>query len=168
MIVYDLTCSQGHGFEGWFGSSADFAAQQARGMVTCPQCGCGEVVKAPMAPAVGKKGNQIGAGNGAPRGKPAAPEAGPTGPARPMANAPMPPQVAEALGKLAEAQARALKDSTWVGKSFVEQSRAMHYGERDHAPIHGEATIAEAQALAEEGVPVAALPFPVAPPEKLN
>jgi hypothetical protein len=44
----------------------------------------------------------------------------------------------------------------------------MHYGERDEALIHGQATLAEAKALIEEGVPVAPLPFPVAPPEKLN
>ena len=40
MIVYDLCCSpHAHRFEGWFGSSDDFAAQQARGLVTCPICG---------------------------------------------------------------------------------------------------------------------------------
>lgn len=156
MIVFDLSCSNGHGFEGWFGSSDDFATQQARGLLTCPQCGSAEVAKAPMAPSVGKKGNQLAS----PKAKPA--------PARQMANEPLPPQVVEALGKLAEAQARALKDSTWVGKSFAEQSRAMHYGEREHAAIHGEATISEAQALAEEGVPIAPLPFPVAPPDELN
>lgn len=44
----------------------------------------------------------------------------------------------------------------------------MHYGERDEAPIHGQATLAEAKALIDEGVPVAPLPFPVAPPDKLN
>jgi hypothetical protein len=157
MIVFDLLCDNGHGFEGWFGSSDDFAAQQGRGLVTCPQCGSGVVGKAPMAPSVGRKGNQIAASS-SPRGTDT----------RQVANAPMPPQVVAAMRELAAAQARALEGSTWVGEKFVEQSRAMHYGERDHAPIHGQATIAEAKALAEEGVPVAALPFPVAPPEELN
>jgi len=154
MIVYDLTCDGGHGFEGWFGSSEDFASQQARGLVTCPQCGSAAVGKAPMAPAVGRKGNQIAAVS--------------SERARPVANTPMPPQMVEALKHLAQAQARALEGSTWVGEKFVEQSRAMHYGERDHAPIHGQASLAEAQALAEEGVAVAPLPFPVAPPDELN
>ena len=67
-----------------------------------------------------------------------------------------------------EAQAKALENSTWVGKDFVEQSRAMHYGERDHAAIHGEATVQEAKELLEEGVPVAPLPLPVAPPDDVN
>lgn len=158
MIVYDLTCDSGHGFEGWFGSSGDFDAQQARGLVTCPQCGSGVVMKAPMAPAVGKKANQQAAA-------PAQPAANR---GRHLANTPTPPQMVEAMKQLAQAQARALDGSTWVGGKFVEQSRAMHYGEQDHAPIHGEATLAEAKALAEEGVPVAPLPFPVAPPEELN
>ncbi|QYU69050.1 DUF1178 family protein [Leptolyngbya sp. 15MV] len=33
MIVYDLSCAEGHRFEGWFASSDDFAAQQAGGLV---------------------------------------------------------------------------------------------------------------------------------------
>ena len=69
---------------------------------------------------------------------------------------------------LAEAQAAALKDSTWVGDRFAEESRAMHYGERDHATIHGQATRDEAAALADEGIAVSPLPFPVAPPDEIN
>ncbi len=157
MIVYDLCCYQGHRFEGWFGSSADFAAQHARNLVTCPQCGA-VADKAPMAPAVPKKGNQV-----AP-----APTPSQAPGAQAMANGPMPPQVAEALHKLAEAQAAALKNSTWVGNAFAERSRAMHHGERDPETIHGQATPDEARALVDEGIAVSPLPFPVAPPEETN
>ena len=80
----------------------------------------------------------------------------------------MPPEVAEALGKLAQAQAKALESSTWVGDKFAEQSRAMHYGERDAATIHGRASLREAKELSEEGIAVAPLPFPVASPGDLN
>ena len=41
-------------------------------------------------------------------------------------------------------------------------------GEEAHAPIHGQATLAEAKALVDEGVPVAPLPLPVVPPEQAN
>lgn len=157
MIVFDLSCADGHRFEGWFGSSGDYESQQARGLVACPHCGSSEVSKAPMAPAVPAKGNA-----GAER-LPAAPDT-----PRQLANAPLPPQVRQALAALAKVQAEALKKSTWVGDRFAEESRAMHYGERAEAPIHGEASLAEAKALIEEGVPVAPLPFPVAPPDKLN
>lgn len=155
MIVYDLDCTHGHRFEGWFGSSADYEDQRTRGLLSCPTCGVSDVSKAPMAPAVPAKGNS--------RADVIPPET-----ARPMANTPMPPEVQKALASLAKAQAEALKQSTWVGDRFAEESRAMHYGERDETPIHGQATLAEAKALIEEGVPVAPLPFPVAPPNKLN
>lgn len=163
MIVFDLSCCNGHRFEGWFGSSEDFVSQGERGLLCCPECGTPEVAKAPMAPAVGKKGNQQTTSARPQTEGTSAPMAG-----KALSNAPMPPEVAQALGKLAEAQAKALKDSQWVGKDFANRSRAMHYGEQDHAPIHGEASPREAKELLDEGVPVAPLPFPIAPPEKLN
>ncbi|MDP5103369.1 MAG: DUF1178 family protein [Erythrobacter sp.] len=156
MIVFDLSCSVGHRFEGWFSSSADYEAQQARGFLACPTCGSAEVSKAPMAPAVPAKGN-------------AQRETRPAGaPQQQLANTPMTPQMQKALKTLAKAQAKALENSTWVGDKFAEETRKMHYGERDDAPIHGQASLAEAKALIDEGVPVAPLPFPVAPPDKLN
>ena len=154
MIVYDLSCSDGHRFEGWFGSSADYEEQRQRGLLACPTCGAPEVTKAPMAPAVPAKGNQR---------QEVLPQE-----TRAMANTPMPAQMQQALAALAKAQAEALKHSTWVGDKFAEETRKMHYGERDEVPIHGQASLAEAKALLEEGVPVAPLPFPVAPPDKLN
>jgi len=159
MIVFDLPCTEGHRFEGWFGSSGDYEDQRARGLLACPTCGASDVSKAPMAPAVHAKGNS--------RQEVLPAETRPPE-ARAMANGPMPPQVQQALAALAKAQAEALKSSTWVGDKFAEETRKMHYGERDEAPIHGQASLAEAKALIEEGVPVAPLPFPVAPPEKLN
>jgi len=123
MIVFDLSCEAGHRFEGWFGSSEDFAGQSSRGLVSCPQCGSAAVDKAPMAPALARKGN---------RQPPVAAQD-----KQAMTRGPIPPEVAQALTKLAEAQGRALKDSKWVGDHFAEQSRAMHYGERDAETIHG-------------------------------
>jgi hypothetical protein len=155
MIVFDLSCHEGHRFEGWFASSTDYADQQERGLLACPSCGSAEVSKAPMAPAVPAKGNTRQ-------------EVLPPEPPRQVANTAMPPEVQKALAALAKAQSAALKNSTWVGDKFAEETRKMHYGERDEAPIHGQASLAEAKALIEEGVPVAPLPFPVAPPEKLN
>lgn len=164
MIVFDLSCHDGHRFEGWFGSSADYDEQLTRGLLVCPFCGTVDVSKAPMAPAVPVKGNS--------RREvllPAAPgQVANQVPNQVVANAPMPPQMQQAMAALAKAQAEALKGSTWVGDKFAEETRKMHYGERVEAPIHGQASLAEAKALIEEGVPVAALPFPVAPPDKLN
>ena len=73
-----------------------------------------------------------------------------------------------ALAALAQKQAKALENSQWVGKSFATRARAMHDGEEDHAPIHGQATPEEAREMIEDGLPIAPLPFPVVPPEARN
>ena len=153
MIVFDLSCTEGHRFEGWFGSSEDFAGQQARSLVACPQCGSTEVAKAPMAPAVPMKGNR--------REEPRAATV-------PVTGGSIPPEVRKAMTALAKAQAEALASSRWVGKGFAEESRAMHYGEKDLGAIHGKATLKEAKELLEEGISIAPLPFPIAEPDELN
>lgn len=153
MIVFDLACSDGHRFEGWFASSEDFSQQQQRGLVVCPQCGHQDVAKAPMAPAVPKKGNQASAlstkGEAVAGGKSS-------------------PELLESMKRLASAQAEMLKDSRWVGDKFVTESRAMHYGEKESQAIHGIASTQDAKTLNEEGISVAPLPFPVAPPDDIN
>lgn len=160
MIVFDLCCPAGHRFEGWFSSSDDYQAQQSRALLACPQCGATDVTKAPMAPAVPMKGNR--------KSVPAMQGQGGQEQGVPMSGGVPSPEVAAAFKQLAAMQAALLKQSTWVGDSFAEQSRAMHYGEREAATIHGKATPTEAKALIDEGIAVAPLPFPVAPPEELN
>lgn len=152
MIVFDLSCSSGHRFEGWFGSSEEFASQVERGLVSCPQCNCAEISKAPMAPAVPAKNNSRSE----------------TGKQTQMTRGDMPAEVKQALKALAEAQAKALEKSTWVGSEFTDKARSMHYGEVDEAPIHGQASKEEAEEMLAEGIAVAPLLFPVAPPEELN
>lgn len=154
MIVFDLECrTGGHRFEGWFANSAAYADQHRRGLVTCPDCGSSNVGKAAMAPAVGRKGNQLA-------GSPTA--------SQPVAGGKLPPEAAELIGKLAQLQAEALKESRWVGKDFADESRKMHYGEAEADTIHGQATPEQARELLDEGIAVMPLPFPVAPPDELN
>ena len=144
MIVFDLRCSAGHVFEAWFGKSEDYEDQRGRGLVICPLCGDAQVGKAVMAPAVAAKGNQ--------------------GPA----DAPDPQAVKRMLAGMAEAQRKALEQSSWVGERFADEARAIHLGEADARAIHGKATRAEAEQLADEGIKVAPLPFPVAEPGEEN
>lgn len=176
MIVYDLKCANDHVFEVWFASSQAYEDQRGRGLVACAFCGSTDVEKAVMAPRLNAKGNQRIAHLPATR----QPDAGETSSAAASINASVPMQVSNApqpadvakmrivLQALAEAQSRALEQSTWVGKSFADRARAMHYGEEEHAPIHGQAAPSEAAALIEEGVAVAPLPFPVIPPDAKN
>lgn len=170
MIVFDLECRAGqHRFEGWFGSSDDFARQQERKLVTCPVCGSDDVAKAVMAPHVGRKGNQVPA----PRPRAETPAAVSTG--APAANAAvtnagpqLPPEAVAMFRAIALAQAEALKSSRWVGGDFAENARAMHYGEADVEAIHGQTTPDEAEALLEEGIEIAPVLFPLVPPEQSN
>ena len=85
-----------------------------------------------------------------------------------VASGPMPPPVRKAFEALVKAQAKALEKSTWVGDTFAEKAREMHYGEVAEAPIHGRATRDQAEDLASEGIAIAPLLVPVAPPDELN
>ncbi|MEO7365655.1 MAG: DUF1178 family protein [Sphingomicrobium sp.] len=78
------------------------------------------------------------------------------------------PGMVIAIARLASRQAQLLRNSTWVGDEFADTARAMHLGEIDAAPVHGEATISQAQSLIEDGVPIASLPLPVLPPHQVN
>ena len=162
MIVFDLKCAgEGHVFEAWFGSSADYEAQKASGLLACPMCGDANVGKAVMAPAVAAKGNS----RPDPAPVPATQHNEPVAPVMNVADQAKMQALVEALG---QAQQKALEGSTWVGRGFAEQARAMHYGEQDRASIHGEVAPDEAKALMAEGVEVAPLPFPVIPPHAKN
>lgn len=152
MIIFDLKCApRGHVFEAWFASSAAFAEQQAGGLVACPLCGSADVAKAPMAPAIGAKGNSSAS--------PAEARGVFTGP---------PEEVKAMLAAAAALQKTMLAGSEAVGDRFAAEARAIHLGESDRRPIHGEATRAEAVSLIEDGVPIAPLPFPVVPPGEEN
>jgi hypothetical protein len=147
MIVFDLRCASGHVFEAWFGSSDAFEDQRTRGLLSCPICGASDIGKAVMAPNIATKGNVQA---------PATTEA-------------LSPAVMKAaMQALAQAQRKALEKSEWVGSGFADRARAMHVGEVDPAPIHGQATVGEAKELADEGVPIAPLPFPIVPPDAVN
>lgn len=142
MIVFDLRCSRGHVFEAWFSSSSAYEDQRARSLVMCPVCDDSSIDKAVMAPNIAAKGNRM----------PAVPKGAQQ----------------TALSRMAEAQAKLLENSEWVGRSFPDRARSMHLGEEPAALIHGETSPAEAAELADEGVPLMPLPFRVVPPSARN
>lgn len=47
MIAYDLTCCQGHTFEGWFEDARAFQTQKKKGLLTCPVCSSAEIARLP-------------------------------------------------------------------------------------------------------------------------
>jgi hypothetical protein len=159
MIRYALACDNGHEFESWFPSSASYEQQAERGLVECPHCGSAKVGKQLMAPRLGRKG-----------GSPAEPAASPAAENLPV---PAPPAQPVALMSEREQAIRAMlkavrehvtKTADYVGPSFAEEARKMHYGETEHRSIYGEADAAEARALIEEGIEFH--PLPLAPDDR--
>lgn len=163
MIIFDLICAdENHRFEGWFGSSQDYAEQQARGLLDCPVCGSKSIAKAPMAPNLGRKGNQVPV-LAQPTEVGQGPDAAPV-----SSKMPVPAEYQVLIGKLAKAQAKMLANSEWVGDKFADRARDIHYGDADEKPIHGTASQEEVTDLAEEGIAALPLPLPVLPPESKN
>lgn len=169
MIVFDLICKEAsHQFEGWFGSSADYEQQKSDGMLNCPTCGSANINKALMAPNIGAKGNQNSETVSA--ATDVIPAQPPNISAEPIENnaVQVPAEYKEMLTKLAKAQTKILEKSEWVGDDLPEKAREMHYGDSEEKPIHGIATPEDVADMEDEGIELAALPFPVAPPESQN
>jgi hypothetical protein len=135
LITYNLSCSHGHEFEGWFKDSAAYDVQEARGALDCPVCGDRSIAKAIMAPAVK---NSVTKAKG--RGAPAQPER-------------------QQVRKFVSGLRKFIEDNAeYVGPRFPEEARKIHYGETEERHIYGESTLAEAKELVEEGIDVAPMP----------
>ena len=141
MIKYALACEHDHEFEGWFGSSADYDDQQARGLLACPVCASTAVQKQIMAPAL----------------------AGVRKTAQDEAGAPNRAMMMEAMGRLRRHVEENFDD---VGDGFAKEARAIHEGKAEDRGIYGQATPNEVRDLVEDGVPVA--PLPPEPPKKAD
>lgn len=147
MIKYALACEQAHEFESWFPSSEAFEAQRKRGFVTCPFCDSAKVQKQIMAPSVARTDKALTA---------PAPEAQPV--------AILSEKERELRAALRALREHVMKNAEDVGKGFVEEARKMHHGETEERSIYGEADLAEARALLDEGIDV--LPLPVVPDDR--
>lgn len=55
MIRYSLQCADGHLFDEWFDSMADYDHQAEAHRLTCPDCGSHDVAKAIVAPNIGRR-----------------------------------------------------------------------------------------------------------------
>ena len=153
MIRYTLRCEKDHSFESWFQSSAAYDSQVKRKLVACPVCGSAKVEKAIMAPRiVSKKGRDK-----APPVPVEMPAAAETPASEPTSL--MMAQERELRAKIKELRDHVVKNADNVGERFPNEARAMHYGDKEHRPIYGEASPEEARALIDEGVEVSPLPM---------
>src|SRR6185437_1884433 len=144
MIVYELRCSAGHGFEAWFRNSDAYDQQHAAHQIACPTCGIDDVSKAPMAPRIARSRETV-----------------------PVQNTQTPQQQGQfspeqmrmVMTKIAELNKHIADTCDYVGKDFAEEARKIHYGEVEHHEIYGEATPNEAEELHDEGIAVASVPW---------
>ena len=153
MIHYELRCSEQHEFDGWFKDSSGFDRQAKRGLVECPVCGDSRVERALMAPRL------VGRAHAPTETPKAAPSPAPPAPG-PMpdvaAGGSMPAQVRVMLQRL---RAEVEKSCDYVGPAFADEARRIHRGERKERGIYGETTPEQAEALSEEGIEIAAIPW---------
>lgn len=159
MIHYQLRCestAEEHSFDGWYKDSAAFDTLARAGLVECPVCGGTAVSRALMAPAIPKKGRP--ARNAAVPAPPPVPPAAAAGeaPALPATAGPMPAQVRAMLQRL---RAEVERNCDYVGADFAEEARRMHRGESDRRGIFGETSDSEAEALRDEGIEIARIPW---------
>ena len=153
MIIYELTCTGGHRFEGWFGSADDFESQRSRALVRCPVCDDDSITKVPFANVHRGKAAvaQDEAATSADR-PPATRE--PSVPVRAATGAALAGLPAELVKHLRD-MVRKAED---VGTRFPEEARKMHYDESPARAIRGRASAEEAESLRDEGIEFASLP----------
>ena len=142
MIKFSLVCDRAHEFESWFDSGASYETQARRRLIACPACNSLNVSKAIMAPALVSRSRPADA-------------------AVPMALLDERQQKLRAMARTLRAEIE--KNSEDVGGDFPQIARAIHDGDAPERSIRGQASLAEARALIEDGIGV--LPLPVVPDE---
>jgi hypothetical protein len=147
MIHYNLRCDEGHTFDSWFNSSASFDKQAKRGLLECPHCGSAKVERALMTPSVPRKGRVTAEPPPPPPAKKQAPA---------VAAEHVPDHIRAMLQKL---RAEVEKNCDYVGDTFADEARRIHNGESDPRGIYGETTPEEAEALKEDGIEIARIPW---------
>ena len=151
MKVLNLQCSHQHVFEGWFASEDEFVSQRASGLLVCPLCSDTAVEKMLSAPRLNLGGSR--------------PDEAPASPAQQVVASPQGHELQAAWLKVAR---RIMAETDDVGTQFAEEARKIHYGEVPERGIRGQASLAQTQALIEEGIAVLPLALPEALKEPLQ
>ncbi len=159
MKVLDLFCGSQHGFEGWFGSEADFQDQLARGLVQCPLCGSAAITKRLSAPRL-NLGAIAPADPVSGEGQPAKTGVALESTSNKVLIQPDPKQ--EMVQAWMEMTKQILANTDDVGNQFAEEARRIHYGEAEERSIRGHASPDERDALLDEGISVLPLLIPEA------
>jgi len=128
MISFDLECSNGHKFEGFFKDYNAFDDQMNAGLVECPICNSREIKRLFTGCSIQAKGSLLEKKQ---------------------------PTFFEMV-RMVESYIKQHFEN--VGDRFPEVARAIYYGIEEERNIYGNATKDEMKDLIDEGIPVLPLP----------
>jgi len=124
MIAFDIQCSNGHIFEGWFKDQQAYEAQKAKGLIACPICNDTTVVKVPSSFTI-----KSSKASGSP-------------PAVPSNLVQVTRQIVDYVEK----------NFDNVGSDFAREALKIHYGVSEPRNIRGVSTRQEEETLKDEGI----------------
>jgi len=133
MIAFDLECSKGHVFEGWFNNIESFEEQGAKKMVSCPYCNDTQIKRiiSPVALRTTSRLEEEGDGK------------------------------TIDYRRLAREIVDYINDNfDNVGSAFTKEALKMHYGVTEKKNIRGSATAAEEKLLRDEKIGFFKIPIP--------
>jgi hypothetical protein len=131
MIAFDLRCSNGHNFEGWFKDLESFNEQDSRDMIICPVCKSNKITRE-LSPVAIKSVR---------------------GEEEPQQNKPD-------YRKLAMGVMEYIRNNFEdVGADFAKEALKIHYGVAEKRDIRGSATDEEEKTLKDEGIKFFKFPF---------
>jgi len=125
MIVFDLVCSHGHMFEGWFDNLKSFEQQNAKKMISCPYCNNTNIKKI-LSPVAMKTSSEPDTGRGI----------------SPIDYRKLAKEIVDYIHK----------EFDDLGSDFTKEALKIHYGVAEERNIRGTATEDEEDLLKEEGV----------------
>jgi hypothetical protein len=150
MFIVDLSCENGHRFEGWYDSSTEFAQIRDANQLSCPLCQTTQV--------------EQWLSTGSIRTTKMNPAQSTTSPTNPdgfpnthEGREQMPLETQQALSQLIRFVQRTHED---VGHRFYDEALAIHEGRSPTKAICGHLTRTEEDELAVKGVPVLKIPIP--------
>jgi hypothetical protein len=126
MIAFDLQCSNGHIFEGWFDNLESYEKQNFRKMVSCPHCNDTKIRKL-LSPVTAIKAAPV----------------------------PQPVSDGEKINYkiLAREMVNYInREFEDLGSDFAKEALKIHYGVSEERNIRGSATESEETLLKQEGV----------------
>jgi hypothetical protein len=141
MIAFDLICSKGHQFEGWFDNLKSFEEQDKKNMISCPQCNDTKIKKI-LSPVAMRSSHT--------------PERG--GETTPIDYRRLAKEMVDYI----------CEEFEDLGTDFTKEALKIHYGVAEERNIRGSATESEEKLLKDEGIQFFKIPLPKKDDDKKN